>query len=107
MGRVILADARCRVALIAPRDIDDPKLGGQNKIDEVNRAVIVFHPGYHRGVEAVQFPYDSSMVASSPRRPHANELDDSQQTTAITLEEEPTPLAIEVAILDRATNPDE
>jgi hypothetical protein len=73
IGRVILEDSRRKVALIAPRDVDDPKLDAQSQF---SKAVIVFHPGYHRGVDAVQFPDASPMVGTTPR-PHANELDDS------------------------------
>jgi len=74
MGRVILEDSRRKVALIAPRDIDGPEMVAQN---QSGKAVIVFHPGYHRGVEAVQFPDASPMIAHTESA-HANELDDSK-----------------------------
>jgi len=76
MGRVILEDSRRKVAMIAPRDIDNPGLDAQNQF---SKAVIVFHPGYHRGVDAVQFPDERLMIAQRPRS-HGDELDDSKAT---------------------------
>jgi len=72
MGRVILEDARRKVVLIAPRDIDSPEEGLANRI---SRNMILFHPAYARGVDAVDHP--AGKFAPNTERTHATELDDS------------------------------
>ncbi len=76
IGGVILEDPRRKVAVIALRDIDDPESDFQSL---PSKAVVVFHPGYHRGVEAVAFP-DQSPLVTYMDPVHDNELDDSQRT---------------------------
>jgi hypothetical protein len=77
MGGVIIEDARRKVALIAPRDIEDPEWDSSRQ-PAPGKAVIVFHPGYQRGTEAVQFPDESPIIAEMAQA-HANELDDSMR----------------------------
>ena len=50
MGLVDLEDGRRTVALMAPRDTDQP-----DSPIRPDAAVILFHPAYERGVRAVEF----------------------------------------------------
>ena len=72
MGSVILEDERRKVVLIAPRDTDDPQASSQDR-----GAVIVFHPGYRRGIEAVEFP-GGSPITAGPQPDHEAELEFSK-----------------------------
>jgi len=74
MGRVILEDPRRKVALIAPKDIDSPATDS----GQPGKAVIAFHPGYHRGIDAVEFP-SGTAITKYVEPVHDRELDDSTQ----------------------------
>jgi len=50
MGRVFEHDDRRKVALIAPADINDPKE------PRTDKHVILYHPGYRKGADPVEFP---------------------------------------------------
>lgn len=50
MGPVILHDDSRKVALIAPTDINSPEEPRSNK------HVILYHPGYRKGIDPVEFP---------------------------------------------------
>ena len=54
MGLVFPHDESRRVALIAPRDIDSPDLRPESTKDQY---VILYHPGYRKGLDPVEFPY--------------------------------------------------
>jgi eukaryotic-like serine/threonine-protein kinase len=51
LGPVFLHDDARKVALIAPADINSPE---ERRID---KHVVLYHPGYRRGVDPVEFPY--------------------------------------------------
>ncbi len=50
MGPVFPSDDRRKVALIAPTDINSP---AEPRIDKY---VVLFHPGYRKGIDPVEFP---------------------------------------------------
>ena len=54
MGLVILHGDNRKVALIAPTDTDSPKL----RLDSnAEKYVVLYHPGYRKGIDPVEFPY--------------------------------------------------
>ena len=54
MGLVSLHGDNRKVALIAPTDVDSPEL----KLDSNNeKYVVLYHPGYRKGIDPVEFPY--------------------------------------------------
>ena len=69
IGLVDLDDPRREVTLIAPRDVDSPDRGIQ-----LGRYVILFHPAYREGVDAIDFP-DASPILRQLDRVHDRELD--------------------------------
>ncbi|MDA2923171.1 protein kinase [Acidobacteria bacterium AH-259-L09] len=71
MGLVILEDPRREVALIGPKDVDSAEFD-QGDCDR--GYVILFHPAYKRGVDAIEFP-DAGQIARKLDRVHARELD--------------------------------
>jgi hypothetical protein len=54
MGLVFLHGDSRKVALIAPTDIDHPDLAPESSGDNY---VVLYHPGYRKGVDPVEFPY--------------------------------------------------
>ena len=69
IGLVDLDDPRREVTLIAPRDVDSPDRGIQ-----LGRYVILFHPAYREGVDAIDFP-DASPILRQLDRVHDRALD--------------------------------
>ena len=51
LGPVFLHDDRRKVALIAPTDINSPE---ELRIEKY---VVLYHPGYRKGIDPVEFPY--------------------------------------------------
>lgn len=51
MGLVFLHDDNRKVALIAPTDVNSPE---EHRIDKY---VVLYHPGYRKGINPVEFPY--------------------------------------------------
>lgn len=61
MGPVIPHDPSRKVALIAltePTDLDSPDAGTGDSTDQY---AILFHPGYRKGVDPVEFPYPNKI----------------------------------------------
>ena len=54
MGLVVLHEGKRKVALIAPSDTDDPEVPLENS---PAKYVILYHPGYRKGIDPVEFPY--------------------------------------------------
>jgi eukaryotic-like serine/threonine-protein kinase len=54
MGLVALHGDNRKVALIAPTDIDSQNLKLENGSE---RYVVLYHPGYSKGIDPVEFPY--------------------------------------------------
>jgi len=54
MGLVFLHEDNRKVALIAPTDIDNPDAAPASSSDKY---VVLYHPGYRKGVDPVAFPY--------------------------------------------------
>jgi hypothetical protein len=54
MGLVSLHEGKRKVALIAPTDTDTPEVGLENR---VAKYVVLYHPGYRKGMDPVEFPY--------------------------------------------------
>ncbi len=52
MGLVFLHGDNRKVALIAPTDTDSPEVGPDS-----SKYVVLYHPGYRKGVDPVEFPY--------------------------------------------------
>jgi hypothetical protein len=73
MGPVFLHDDNRKVALIAPTDINSPE---ERRVDKY---VVVYHPGYRRGVDPVEFPYaDKFGMKSVPTDNQQSQLSDSK-----------------------------
>ena len=51
LGPVFLHDDNRKVALIAPTDINSPE---ERRLDKY---VVLYHPGYRKGIDPVEFPY--------------------------------------------------
>jgi hypothetical protein len=51
MGLVSPSDDKRKVALIAPTDINSPE---ERRVDKY---VVLYHPGYRKGIDPVEFPY--------------------------------------------------
>jgi predicted Ser/Thr protein kinase len=54
MGLVFLHEDKRKVALIAPTDTDNPEIALASGTDNY---VVLYHPGYRKGVDPVEFPY--------------------------------------------------
>ena len=54
MGLVFLHEDNRKVALIAATDTDSPEVGLESGMDKY---VVLYHPGYRKGVDPVAFPY--------------------------------------------------
>jgi predicted Ser/Thr protein kinase len=54
MGLVFLHEDKRKVALIAPTDTDNPEIALASGTDNY---VVLYHPGYRKGVNPVEFPY--------------------------------------------------
>lgn len=54
MGLVFLHEDNRKVALIAPTDTDSPEVGPESSMDKY---VVLYHPGYRKGIDPVEFPY--------------------------------------------------
>lgn len=54
MGLVSLHEGKRKVALIAPTDTDNPDVGLESRLDKY---VVLYHPGYRKGMDPVEFPY--------------------------------------------------
>ncbi|HEX9144887.1 MAG TPA: hypothetical protein VGA09_11480, partial [Candidatus Binatia bacterium] len=52
MGLVSLHEGNRKVALLAPTDTDNPEV--ENRLAKY---VVLYHPGYRKGMDPVQFPY--------------------------------------------------
>jgi len=71
LGPVFLHDDNRKVALIAPTDINSPEER------RVEKYVIVYHPGYRRGDDPVEFPYvDRCGMKPVPTDNHQSQLSD-------------------------------
>jgi serine/threonine-protein kinase len=73
MGLVFLHDDNRKVALIAPEDINTP-----NEI-RGDKHVILYHPGYRRGSDAVEFPYFDKVKTIKADRSLDEQLSDSKR----------------------------
>jgi eukaryotic-like serine/threonine-protein kinase len=54
MGLVALHGDNRKVALVAPTDIDSPEFKLENGAEKY---VVLYHPGYRKGIDPVEFPY--------------------------------------------------
>ncbi len=73
MGLVFLHEDNRKVALIAPTDIDNPDLAPESSGDKY---VVLYHPGYRKGVDPVEFPYVNKI------RMKTGSMDDRQLSLA-------------------------
>jgi len=71
MGLVHLEDPGREVVLIAPKDAESTEADTQN---QPGSYVVLFHPAYHPGVDAVEFP-DTEQIVPRLQRIHTRELD--------------------------------
>jgi len=69
MGLVFLHEDKRKVALIAPTDTDSPEIAVASGTDNY---VVLYHPGYRKGVDPVEFPYVKK-IGMNPAR-----IDDPQ-----------------------------
>jgi serine/threonine-protein kinase len=73
LGPVFLHDDNRKVALIAPTDINSPE---EQRVD---KCVVVYHPGYRRGIDPVEFPcVDKFGMKPVPTDNHQSQLSDSK-----------------------------
>jgi len=76
LGPVFLHDDARKVALIAPTDINSPE---ERRVD---RYVIIYHPGYRKGMDPVEFPYINKIgMKLDPADNHQSQLSDSKLRT--------------------------
>jgi serine/threonine-protein kinase len=66
LGSVVLHDDARKVALIAPTDINSPE---ERRVD---RYVVVYHPGYRKGMDPVEFPHIDK-IGMKPDPPDARQ----------------------------------
>ncbi len=73
LGPVFLHDDNRKVALIAPTDINSPE---EPRID---KSVVLYHPGYRKGVDPVEFPYMNKVrMKPDPANNEQFQLSDSK-----------------------------
>jgi hypothetical protein len=77
MGLVFLHDDNRKVALVAPEDIDTPNEPRNDKY------VVLYHPGYSRGTDAVKFPFLEKIKAMKADPSLAGQLSDSNQVALL------------------------
>jgi eukaryotic-like serine/threonine-protein kinase len=76
MGLVILHEDKRKVALIAHTDIDSPEIALASGTDKY---VVLYHPGYRKGVDPVEFPYTKQIgMRSAPINDPQFQLSDSK-----------------------------
>ncbi len=73
LGPVFLHDDARKVSLIAPADINSPE---ERRID---KHVVLYHPGYRRGVDPVEFPHiEKIRMKLDPTHNQQSQLSDSK-----------------------------
>jgi hypothetical protein len=73
MGSVFLHEDNRKVALIAPTDINNPEEHG------IDKYVVLYHPGYRKGIDPVEFPYINKIeMKPDPVNNQQSQLSDSK-----------------------------